>query len=258
LDYARFRWCIHSFKNGIERLHSHGFYDHQRPVIKYVDLHIDDFFEAIDVIDGLMDRFDEVLDAGYIVTPEQVVEKYGVVRDQISDVLGKEEFLYPDEKLMFPGESHAILTLDKTLYYAYLSDIYSAALQDAEDARYPVDDDSFLGAMMPKIAENADNVLDISKDPSHMESIYRKSRGLLRAGANLYQTLQNRGASSLRLGYAVQHLYKSLQISVTDALSVAKIDLKRDTAYRPTYQRVELMREKLKDLKPLINKMKVI
>jgi hypothetical protein len=129
---------------------------------------------------------------GPLVTVSEIGQKYLLLRTQVGDILKRDEFLFPDASFVLPGEFFNVLAMNKTPYYTYLSDIHEAVLKAAEESRYSRADDSYVGIVVSKIAENADNVMDMSKHPSSLESIYRKSRNLIRVVSGLIRVLDQK------------------------------------------------------------------
>lgn len=176
---------------------------------------------------------------------------HGRYRD-LMQLVREGRYVHADVDMLLPDENPSLVTLEKTLYWHFMRDIYTAARKEAAAfaRKRTAAGDGYLSPFIEKIAEAVDNAANMEyTPPSKATSIHRKTRIVIATGADLAEYLGQRGTDYTRLQNADYYLFRILRESIWSNIESLRRKAGRlDTSWRADLERFERMLEKTNDL----------
>ncbi|MFH0868439.1 MAG: hypothetical protein V1831_03940 [Candidatus Woesearchaeota archaeon] len=188
---------------------------------------------------------------------EDIANKLSEGYGHIMEIVDNREYIISDENLLLPDDPAFLIILKKTLYRDF---VYNKIAEEVR--RNPLN----VSPMILKSTDSTDNVNKMDYDLSHITSIFRKSREVMRVGLDtvLYlkaradklenQEDENREVKLLAINYerlciATYSLLINLDGVINERLSHLRDSFERENRYYQDMQKFGLMEVKMRALK---------
>jgi len=233
-------------------------YDFEKYIDKEVDYMPEQKDDLLMIINEMSTALTKKIKNKELLGPSEVEEQVKWQYMHVMEIMKHGNYIDVDRNLVLPGDQEFLLTLNKTLYWDFISNIAENVQRNSNSVlqNEHAKNDSYLSPIMVKLADSTNTVANMDQSPlTNATSIFRKARISIAAGIILGGYLKNQQNDYQRLHSGVDYLFRNLEHSVDRHLEYLSKSAMGETNYELDLKIFEVMKGKMKDLEILIAEM---